>query len=119
MGSILNDVKASLGITEDYVAFDEILIPLINTTFVSLWQLGVGKDQTKPFKIEDDSTEWSEFIDDGELESCKTYMSDQVKMLFDPPTSSIAMDALKDRTNEIEWRMVIANDFYGLSQEGG
>ena len=112
MESILTSIKKILGITEDYTVFDDDIIFAINTAFFTLWQLGVGNDTSQPFKIEDSSTEWSEFIDDGLIEMCKSYVALRVRMLFDPPTSSVLVDAINGQIKEYEVRMTYAVDEY-------
>ena len=102
--SILTSIKKLLGITEEDTSFDADIIMHINTTFMVLNQLGVGP--TKGFRIEDDSTEWVEYIDaEQDLEAVKTYIHLKVKMLFDPPTSSAVMQAVGQSINELEWRL--------------
>ena len=101
--SILTSIKLSLGLTEEMTAFDPQLILHINSVFMILNQLGVGPE--KPFMITDADSTWSEFIPDGEMESVKTYMSLQVKNLFDPPSNSFVLDANKRMIEELEWRM--------------
>lgn len=112
MEGILTSIKKLIGLSEDYEAFDLDIIMAINTAFFTLWQLGVGNDTSQPFKIEDSSTEWSEFIDDGLIEMCKSYVALRVRMLFDPPTSSVLVDAINGQIKEYEVRMTYAVDEY-------
>lgn len=104
MDSILDSVKKLLGITEDYNQFDSDIIMHINSVFMILNQLGVGPEEC--FSIEDNSSTWSEFIPKGQsIESVKTYVFMKVKMMFDPPTSSIAAEAFNKNISELEWRL--------------
>ncbi|MBQ0088371.1 MAG: hypothetical protein KBT27_03440 [Prevotellaceae bacterium] len=104
--SILSSVKMSIGgIDEGYTDFDDSIIQLINTQFAVLQQLGVGP--AKGFRIQDKSTEWSEFINDDRLNMVRDWMAIRVRLLFDPPQSSIVMESLKDAASELEWRMNI------------
>lgn len=104
MESILTSVKKMLGITEEYTHFDEDLIMHINSVFMILTQLGVGP--SNGFYIEDDHDEWYDFIqEDALMESVKSYMKLKVEMLFDPPSSSAAMEAKNRLINEFEWRL--------------
>lgn len=106
--SILTSIKKMLGIEEDYEAFDTDIIIHINTVFTILHQLGVGPKEV--FKIHDKYSYWSDFIETGSAESVKTYIYMRVRLLFDPPTSSIANEALKDSIKELEFRLNVSED---------
>lgn len=102
--SILTSIKKLLGITKEYTNFDPDIIMHINTVFMILNQLGVGP--SAGFRIEDASTTWDEYIkDEDNLEAVKSYIHLKVKLLFDPPLSSAAMEANKQLINELEWRL--------------
>ena len=109
--SILNSVKKLLGIDSDYKAFDLDIITHINSVFSVLQQLGIGPEQG--FMIEDDSKEWSSFLqNDLRLNNVKTYMCIKVKMLFDPPATSFHASALQEQAKELEWRMNVYRESY-------
>lgn len=115
INSILTSVKKVLGIEEDYEVFDQDIIMHINTTFAVLTQLGVGPQEG--FMIEDKEREWSDFIgDDPRLNMVRTYVYEKVRLLFDPPTSSFALQALQDSAKELEWRLNIEVDPRDLDQ---
>jgi hypothetical protein len=40
------------------------------------------------------------------LEAAKQYIYMKVRMVFDPPSSSIVMDALKTQSEEYLWRLI-------------
>lgn len=108
--SILNTVKKSLGIDPEYKAFDPDITMHINSVFFTLHQLGVGP--VDGFNIEDDSVTWDSFIRplDKNLSVVKSYMYLRVRLLFDPPTTSFAIDAMKKQTEELEWRLSVYMD---------
>lgn len=109
MDSILNSVKKMLGIPEEYEAFDKDIIMHINSVFMILNQIGVGP--SKCFSISDSSSSWDEFKQgDDTLESVKSYMYMKVRLIFDPPQSSVVMEAINKSVNEIEWRLKVAAD---------
>ena len=114
--SILTSVKLALGITEDYEAFDPQLILYINATLATLNQTGVG---TEGFRIKDATSTWSEFLgeDMATLEYSKVYVITKVRLIFDPPQSSGALQALKDLAAEYEWRGYIQCDHLELEEE--
>ena len=108
MESILTSIKKMLGITEDYEHFDADITMHINSVFMVLSQLGVGPD--KGFSISDKYKTWSEFLTEGDprFEAVKTYMYLKVKLLFDPPLSSIVAEAMNRQISELEWRINVA-----------
>lgn len=102
--SVLTSIKKLLGITEEYTHFDADIIMHINTAFMILSQLGVGPPEG--FSISDAGAVWSDFLPDGgNLEAVKSYMFQKVKLLFDPPVSSVVLDAIKQSISELEWRL--------------
>lgn len=109
--SILNDVKQALGIVPDYDVFDQQLIVNINSVFSTLHQLGCGPDEG--FIIEGPNEEWDEFIGSDRLNFIRSYMIMKVHVMFDPPTSSIALDALNKQIAEYEWRITSEVECYG------
>ena len=109
MESILTSIKKLLGITEDDSSFDLDIIMLINSAFVNLQQLGVGPSEG--FSIEDDTATWEDFLaDDKAVNTARQYIWLKVKMVFDPPTSSFVMDAIKHEIAENEWRLMVHAD---------
>lgn len=107
MESILTSIKKLLGIAEEYEHFDPDIIMHINSAFSVLTQLGVGPEEG--FRIEDASRTWYEFLyDDPRLEFVKTFIHLKVKLGFDPPTSSAAIEAINRQISELEWRINVA-----------
>lgn len=106
MESILTSIKKMLGITEEYQHFDADLIMHINSVLSILTQLGVGPSEG--FFIEDDSATWYDFIPaNTNFEMVKTYVHLRVKVIFDPPASSVVMASMERMINEFEWRINI------------
>lgn len=107
--SILTTVKSVLGLAESYSAFDAELILHINSVLSTLNQIGVGPDDG--FQIEDASATWESFLgDDPRLNNIKTYTALKVKMVFDPPGTSFAIDAFDRNIKELETRIYIARE---------
>lgn len=106
MESILNSVKSFIGISDEETHFDPEIIVLINSTFSTLRQMGVGPEKT--FSINDNTAIWDDFTDDDDFNEVKTYMQLKVKMLFDPPSSSSVIDAYERQIKEYEWRMTVS-----------
>ena len=107
MESILTSIKKLLGIEEDYVHFDADIIMHINSVLSILTQLGVGP--SKGYSIKDANATWDEFITNpAKLELVKTYVYLKVRLMFDPPSSSSAIESMKQLISELEFRIIVA-----------
>lgn len=107
--SILDSIKKLLGISSEVTEFDTDILIHINSVFSILTQLGVGP--SSGFSIEDSSAEWSDFIgDDARLSDVKSFVYLKTRLLFDPPASSAAMDAMNRMASELEWRINVSVD---------
>lgn len=102
--SILNSTKKILGIGSDYEVFDLDIITHINSAFATLTDLGIGPDEG--YMIEDDSATWGDYLKgDNRLNPVRTYVYLKVRVLFDPPTTSFAIEAINKQIAELEWRL--------------
>ena len=107
--SILVSIKKLLGIDSEYTHFDTDIIMHINSVFSVLTQLGVGPSEG--FVIEDSNALWTDFLSSArDIEMVKSYIYLKVRLLFDPPASSSAMESMKQLTSELEWRINVAVD---------
>ena len=102
-GSILDSIKNNLGIVPEYTAFDDQIILDINAAFSTLHQLGFGPDEG--FEITGIDEFWSDIIEEPRFNFVKSYVCMKVRVMFDPPTSSYALDALNKQIAEYEWRI--------------
>lgn len=115
--SILLSVKKMLGIPPEYEQFDPEIIIHINSVFSILTQLGVGSDEG--FSIKDSTASWSDYIPEGKaVEDIKTYVYLKVRLIFDPPQSSAAIEAMKQLASEFEWRINVGVDVEEVNHEG-
>ena len=110
MDSILTSVKKLIGTDKEDTAFDPDVIMHINSSFLVLSQLGVGPDEG--FYINDDTAVWTDFISDNMLllNYVKTFVYLKAKLVFDPPSSSIAVQSMQEMVKEHEWRIVHENE---------
>lgn len=107
--SILDSIKKLLGIDASYTAYDPDVMMHINSVFSVLSQMGVGP--TGGFMIEDNVPTWAAFIgDDEELNMVKTYIHQRVKLLFDPPSTSFAIEAIEKTSEELGWRLNVKRE---------
>lgn len=102
--SILLSIKKLLNIDDDDVAFDTDIIILINSEFMTLQQLGIGPEEG--FSINEGDTVWADFSTDTTLlETVKAFIYMRVRLIFDPPASSVVADAFNSRINELMFRL--------------
>ena len=107
--SILNSVKKLLGIQEEYEQFDPDIIMHVNSAFMILNQIGAGPEDG--FRIEDKTAVWGDFTKNKiNLESVKTDVYLRVKLMFDPPLSSIVTESINRMISEFEWRIQLVAD---------
>ena len=108
--SILLSIKKAIGAAPDYTPFDVDIIMHINTQLANLYQLGLNA--ARSIVINGPDQLWTDLIpaDDSRLHFVKTYVYAKVKMIFDPPTSTAQMQALKDAAAEAEFRIEVAVD---------
>lgn len=103
--SILDSIKQPLGASPDDTTFDPDIIIHINGVFMTLAQLGVGPDVG--FYISDNTALWGSFVSDKFItEAIKSYMYIRVRLIFDPPASSVMVAALEKSADQYEWRIV-------------
>ena len=102
--SILGSVKKQVNVAPECTSFDEDLVMYINAQLAILNDIGVGTDG---FTISDGTSTWADFIPDNVALAnlARTYTGTKVKIIFDPPTSSIVLEASKNYATELEWRM--------------
>ena len=100
---ILSTIKKMLGYEMEYTPFDTEIAVHINGALMRLCQLGIGP--TEGFTIGTDYTEkWSNLLGDAKnLEGVKNYIYLKTKLVFDPPTSSTVVEAMKEQVKEYEW----------------
>lgn len=102
--SILTSTKKILGMDASYTAFDQDILTYINSAFSTLNQLGIGP--VNGYTIEDATSVWSDFIGaDSRLSSVKNYVYLSVRLIFDPPATSFAIEAFNKQKSELEWRL--------------
>lgn len=116
--SILQSVKKSLGLAPDYGVFDQDIIMCINSAFSTLAQLGVGPE--KGYYIEDEKSLWTDFLhNDARLSNVKSYVLLRTRLLFDPPSTSFGITAIKDQITELEWRLNVTVDNFAYEERMG
>lgn len=109
MDSILTSIKKMLGIDADYSPFDMDIIMHINAVFVVLRQLGAGPEEG--FSIAGNTETWSNYSTDTILLNIvRPYIYLKVRLAFDPPQASSAVESTKEMIAELEWRINVHVD---------
>ena len=102
--SVLLSIKQMLGISPEDTSFDVNVIMSINTALTTLMDLGLTEVEDEI--VTDDIMTWDDLLGGRtDIEYVKTYVYQKVKMIFDPPTSTAAIDAMQRSINELEWRI--------------
>lgn len=102
--SILESIKRPLGLNEEDTSFDDELEMHINGVFSVLHQIGVAPVDN--FTIDGKTTKWSDFLLDREnVQMVKSYMFMQVQLIFDPPSTSFAIESKQKLIDQLVWRM--------------
>lgn len=110
--SILTSTKKLLGIMADFTVFDMDIAMHINSVFFTLQQLGVGPD--RGFMITGPEQVWASFMEGrDDILAVKTYMYLKVRLIFDPPATSFAIEAMNKLATEFEWRLNLYTDTEG------
>ena len=110
--SILTSIKKLMGLTEEYDAFDQDILILINSVLFELEQIGVKAKEG--FVLSDKTAVWSDYSDDDRLlNALKPYIYMKTKLTFDPPTSSGALDSMNRIIDRFEWRINLYSDTGG------
>lgn len=115
--SILTSIKKFLGVVESDISFDAELIMLINSVLMVIMQEWHGVDHA--FRIEDKYATWDEFLGEDEVdyEALKIYVGLRVKLIWDPPTNSAVIEAMKKEMEDLEWRMYVWKDNLRIDEE--
>jgi hypothetical protein len=109
MESILITIRSGLGIEADFDGFDSEIIMAINNAIFSLNQLGIGPDGG--FSITGIDETWDQLFDTvPNLEAAKSYILLKTRLEFDPPTTSLLVDAIDRQILEAGWRLMVEVD---------
>lgn len=109
--SVLNSIKKLLGIGDTFDGFDTEVIIHINSAIARLRTLGLNGEERR---VTDQNTTWENIgvsLDES-FDEIKTYIYLSVKMVFDPPQSSAAIEAFQKEISKKEFtiQMVIGGE---------
>lgn len=108
MDGILDTIKKMLGVTGS--DFDVDIRVGINDALSKLRQLGVGP--VSGFIVTGNFELWENFVDktDPRFSMVQTYVYYNTKIMFDPPTNSSVLSAMKEAIRELECRIQYEED---------
>lgn len=104
--SILDSIKKMLGLSDSYDAFDTDILTNINAALFKLEQSGIGEEF---FYITDSTSIWSDFLGDKSdlLGGSMTFVYLQTRIIFDPPSNSFVLEAMKSQSEELLYRLTL------------
>lgn len=102
--SILCSVKDMLGSPSEDDCFNNELIFHINSALNRVYQLGVGDS---PCKISGVENTWSEVYSSSKLSMIPEYIYLKCKKVFDPPASSIVLQAINEEIGNLEFGILV------------
>lgn len=105
---ILDTVKENVGGGVIHEHFDNELLLDTNAVIMELRQIGVGPQD--PFILVNGEETWSSYLEGDTvlLSVVPKLVSLKVRMLFDPPSGSLA-DEINKQIDRLEWRV---NSYY-------
>lgn len=106
--SILLNTKKVLGLAQDDTSFDQDVLMHINSVFATLNQIGIGP--AEGFEIEGPEVMWDAFVTDPRLNPVKSYMYLRLRVIFDPPSTSYAIESMAQQIKEFEWRLNVERE---------
>lgn len=114
MNSILASIKQLLGPSALDTHFDPDIVMHINTALASLTEFGIGPEDG--YVITGEKETWNKFLGDAmksqkAFSMIRSYVYLRVRKLFDPPQSSVLMNAIDKEIDELEWRITVWADY--------
>lgn len=107
--SILASTKKVLGVPEADTSFDVDIVMHINSELAVLSQIGIGP--AEGFMIDGSDETWDAFTGPGpRLNMAKSYVYTRLKLLFDPPGTSFAIESLEKLAGEYLWRLNVLRE---------
>ena len=105
--SVLDSVKHICGVEPSMTHFDDPILLHLNGVIFTTKQIGL--DPIITTRITDSSTTWEQLYGpDCDVFVVENYIGLKVKELFDPPTNSSTMEALRRNIDQYEWRINVA-----------
>ena len=102
--SILRSVKPNLYVDVDNHEFDLQILDGINSALSVAIQLGIGPQDG--FIVTGEDETWDDFVEQKTIQSLlRQYVPLKTREVFDAPPTSSVVNAIKERCEELEFRM--------------
>lgn len=107
--TILGSVKKICNVAPEDNSFDQDLIIYINSALMTIMQEWHGMDHA--LRIEDGTETWDDLLgEDTDYDGVKQLVGLKVRLVFDTPTNSSVLQAIKDEIRDLEWRLYAWKD---------
>lgn len=98
--AVIDDLRTVLGVEPSCTEFDNEILIHANSALMTLGQIA---DANIPEITAD--TNWSDICNIELYQAVRTWLMLEVRIAFDPPATSFALSALKDKATELLWRL--------------
>ena len=111
--TILGSVKKICNVAPEDNSFDQELIMYTNSALMTVFQEWYGMDHA--VRIEDGTETWDDLLgDDTDYEAVKELVGLKVRLVFDTPTNSAVLQAMKEEIANLEWRLYAWKDLHRI-----
>lgn len=114
--SILESVKKICNVAPEDKSFDPELIIYTNSALMTIMQ--EWHDMDHAFRVEDGTETWDDILDeDADYDGIKQLVGLKVKLVFDTPSNSAVLQAIKDEIANLEWRLYAWKDLQRIEDK--
>lgn len=104
MESIFQTIKKLLGVDAEFEGFDAEILSAINSALATLVQIGVGPEEG--FTVTGYTQTWTDLLgESSNMGNVISLVHLKSRLLFDPPTTSFAINSMEGVIKEQEYRV--------------
>lgn len=111
--SIFDSIRKIIGTGELDEYFNPDLCFAINSVLMQAHSMGLVCDD---YSISDNTKTWADILkreDQINLHALISWAALRTRLLFDPPTSSILLNSIKEEADRLEWYIYISENYVG------